>query len=261
MTAFAGVADDYQRYRAAYPDEVFAWIAREYGLDGRGRLLDIGCGTGYVALPLSVWFEDVVAIDPEPDMLRVAALEAPARGVTNIRFLSLRAEEMPAGLAPARLVTFGNSFHWTDRLKVAHALFPLIVPGGGLVVLASSSVWNGDAPWKTTLLETLNAWLGPGAVRRAVAGRQPGAPLHQDILRATRFGEPRVVNLVRRHAWTTDTLIGLLYSSSLQLREALGSRAPEFEHDIRAQLQRLAPEDRFVEDIEFTIISARKTQV
>ncbi len=258
MTAFAGVADDYQRYRVPYPDEVFDWIVREYGLDSRGRLLDAGCGTGYACLPLSTWFEDVVAIDPEPDMLRVAACAAHERGVTNVRFLRLSAEEVPRALAPLRLVTFGNSFHWTDRVKVAHALFPLIAPGGGLVVLASSSVWVGEEPWKSALLETMIAWLGPGPGRRAAAGRLPGAPLHQDVLRETPFGAPRILNVVKRHAWTTDTLMGLLYSSSLQLRDVLGSHAGEFERDLRERLTRLAPNDRFVEDIEFTVISARK---
>ena len=161
-------------------------------------------------------------------------------------------------LGPLRLVTFGNSFHWTERAKVAHALFPLIAPGGGLVVLASSSVWTGKDAWKAVLLETMHAWLGPGPGQRIGAGRLPGAPLHEDVLRDTPFGEPRVVNVVKRHTWTTETLIGLLYSSSLQLRDRLGRRAGEFERDLRARLMRLAANDRFVEDIEFTIISARK---
>jgi hypothetical protein len=191
-------------------------------------------------------------------MLCVAARAAHERRVNNVRFLDLRAEDVPPTLAPLRLVTFGNSFHWTDRVKVACALFPLIAPGGGVVVIASSSVWAGQEPWKTALLETMNAWLGPEPTRRAAGGRLPGAPLHQDILRDTPFGEPRVIDVVRRHIWTTDTLVGLLYSSSLQLRDTLGTHAGDFERDLRQRLMRLAPNDRFLEDIEFTIISARK---
>ena len=256
MTVFAGTAENYQRYRVPYPDAVFDWIRGEYGLDGRGRLLDAGCGTGYVCLPLSRWFEDVVAIDPEPDMLRVAEHAARTQGVANVRFLRQSAEDVPPSLAPLRLVTFGNSFHWTDRMRVAHALFPLIAPRGGLVALASSSAWDGQQPWKLALLDTIDVWSGQG--ERARSGRLPGASRHQDVLRETPFGEPRVVNIVKRHTWTTDTLIGLLYSSSLQLHRVLGDRVGEFERDLRDRLIRISPDDRFVDDIEFTIISAKR---
>jgi SAM-dependent methyltransferase len=259
VTAFAGVAEAYERYRVPYPDGVFDWILGEYALDGRGRLLDVGCGTGYICLPLSAWFEDVVAIDPEPDMLRVAARAARERAAKNVRFLCLRAEDVPQALAPLRLVTFGNSFHWINRFEVANALFPLIAPGGGLVAIASSSVWAGREPWKLTLLDTMNSWLGPELTRRATVGRLPAAPRHQDVLGETPFGELGVVNVVQRHTWTTETLVGLLYSSSLQMRDVLGSRMEVFERDLRERLLRLAPNDRFEEDIEFTIISARKT--
>jgi SAM-dependent methyltransferase len=256
--AFAGVAEDYQRYRVPYPDAVFDWIVREYGLDGRGRLLDAGCGTGYVCLPLSRWFADVVAIDPEPDMLRVAERIARDRGVANVRFFPLRAEDVPRSVAPLRLVTFGNSFHWTDRAKVAHTLFPLIAPGDGLVALASSTVFGGTEPWKAVLLDTIDAWLGPGSARRVGAGRLPGAPRHEDVLRETPFGEPRVLDIVMRHTWTADALIGLLHSSSLKLRAVLADRLGEFERDVRERLARLASDDGFLEDITFTIISARR---
>lgn len=33
----------------------------------------------------------------------------------------------------------------------------------------------------------------------------------------------------------------------------------EFEGDLRARLLRLAPDDRFVDDIEFTIISSKRS--
>jgi len=38
----------------------------------------------------------------------------------------------------------------------------------------------------------------------------------------------------------------------------LGDRVGEFERDLRNRLIRLAPDGRFVDDIEFTIISAKR---
>lgn len=80
------------------------------------------------------------------------------------------------------------------------------------------------------------------------------------MLRETPFGEPRVVDIVKRHTWTTDTLIGRLYSSSRQLRGVLGDRAREFERDLRQRLMCLAPDERFVEEIDFRIISAKRSE-
>ena len=70
-----------------------------------------------------------------------------------------------------------------------------------------------------------------------------------------------MVDIVKRHTWTTDTLVGVLYSSSLQLHRVLDDRVGEFERDLRNRLIRLAPDDRFVDDIEFTIISAKRSGV
>jgi ubiquinone/menaquinone biosynthesis C-methylase UbiE len=86
-------------------------------------------------------FEEVIAIDPDEQMLQVAARAAWERGIVNVRFLAMLAEDVPKEMAPLRLVTFGASFHWTDRVPVAIRLYDHIEAGGGLVVLAPSSIW------------------------------------------------------------------------------------------------------------------------
>ena len=43
---FAGTAWHYARYRPGYPQAFFDDLARQFRLDGTGRLLDLGCGTG-----------------------------------------------------------------------------------------------------------------------------------------------------------------------------------------------------------------------
>jgi cyclopropane fatty-acyl-phospholipid synthase-like methyltransferase len=50
---FAGTADCYRRFRPAYLTEVFDWIVAQHGLNGAGRLLDCGCGTGGVFVGLA----------------------------------------------------------------------------------------------------------------------------------------------------------------------------------------------------------------
>ena len=49
---FASTAEYYARYRPGYPAAVFGRIRAAFGLDGIGRLLDLGCGAGELARPL-----------------------------------------------------------------------------------------------------------------------------------------------------------------------------------------------------------------
>jgi 2-polyprenyl-3-methyl-5-hydroxy-6-metoxy-1,4-benzoquinol methylase len=54
-------------------------VARALALDGRGRLLDVGCGPGIVALELTSLFEEVVGLDADPDMIAEAKVDARRR--------------------------------------------------------------------------------------------------------------------------------------------------------------------------------------
>lgn len=253
---FEGTAEHYQRYRVPYPREALDWIVYEFRLDGRGRLLDGGCGTGQVALPLARWFDEVIAIDPDQDMLRVAERTAREEGVGNIRFLNTKAEDVPGTIAPLRLATFGASFHWTDRVAVANRLYDMIEPGGGLVALSPASFWNGREAWHQVVIDTIRHWLG--AERRAGSGTFKPSPLHQQSLAQTRFTDITSVDIQKPHIWTADSIVGYLSSTSFASRAVLGKSWPAFETDLRARLGRLSSEDWFAEEIEVSIVSARK---
>lgn len=68
-TLFAGAARYYLRGRLPYADGLAGALADALGLDGRGRLLDVGCGPGVVTLRLAHLFDEVVGLDPDEDML------------------------------------------------------------------------------------------------------------------------------------------------------------------------------------------------
>jgi ubiquinone/menaquinone biosynthesis C-methylase UbiE len=81
---FAGTAWYYARYRPGYPAEFFERVIERFGLDGRGRLLDLGCGTGQIILTLSGLVERAVGMDPDQDMLSEAKLAARHAGADNV---------------------------------------------------------------------------------------------------------------------------------------------------------------------------------
>jgi len=74
--SFKGTAWYYARYRQSYPEPFFIHITERFHLDETGRLLDLGCGTGQLAIPLVKRFEQVIGMDPEPEMLAEAKVQA-----------------------------------------------------------------------------------------------------------------------------------------------------------------------------------------
>lgn len=69
---FKGTAWYYSRYRTLYPPSLIRFLIRKFSLDGNGQMLDLGCGDGRLALRFSDWFETVIGVDIEPEMIQTA---------------------------------------------------------------------------------------------------------------------------------------------------------------------------------------------
>jgi hypothetical protein len=56
--------------------------------------------------------------------------------VMNLRWVQGLAEDLPAvAPGPYRLVSFGQSFHWTDEQAVAEAVYDMLEPGGAMALI------------------------------------------------------------------------------------------------------------------------------
>ena len=63
---YDGAAVHYRYGRPAYSPGLEALLAEELGLDGGGRLLDVGCGPCILTVRLAGLFEEAVGLDPDP---------------------------------------------------------------------------------------------------------------------------------------------------------------------------------------------------
>ncbi|MEV4457379.1 class I SAM-dependent methyltransferase [Microbispora sp. NPDC049633] len=262
-TLFQGCAAFYERGRLPYAPGFAETLAAVLGLDGRGRLLDVGCGPGTVILALARFFTEVVGIDPDEDMLAEAERQAERRGVTNARWVAARAEDLPAGLGTFRAVLFAQSFHWTDRDRVAGTVRDMLEPGGAFVhmsdlktPLAEPAPLPLPAPPYARIGDLVRRHLGP--VRRAGQGTlAAGTPDREDLVLA-RAGfedfERHVVPAGEVVDRTADDIVAWVFSRSDSAPHLFGDRLGDFERDLRTVLRQASPGDRFAERLPATEI-------
>jgi SAM-dependent methyltransferase len=253
-TIYLGSAAHYRYGRPAYSPELEALLAREAGLDGTGRLLDVGCGPGVLTLRLAHLLEQAVGLDPDADMLAEGRRAAAGRGVTSIRWVQGLAEDLPAAApGPYRLVTFGQSFHWTDEQPVAETVYDLLEPGGTLALIVHT--WEGrprpPGPGRPPIpFDEINALVRKylGSNRRSGQGTtRDRAHRFEDVLARTRFGAPRQLfapglpDLVR----DSESVLSGYFSFTTSAPHLFGDRLDDFAGEVRALLAHHSPEGLF----------------
>jgi SAM-dependent methyltransferase len=253
-TIYDGAAAHYRYGRPAYSPELEAILSAELELDGRGRLLDVGCGPGSLTVRLAGLFEEAVGLDPDADMLGEGRRAAHAQRITNIRWVKARAEDLPgAAPGPYRAVTFGQSFHWTDQARAAEAVYDLLEPGGALALIVHTVQGRpappspGPPPIPHDEIRTLvHKYLG--STRRAGQGTAPvRARPFADVLAGTRFGTPQVIfargipDLVR----DVESVLSGYLSMSTSAPHLFGDRLDAFAGEVRALLWSRSPEGIF----------------
>ncbi len=73
--------------------------------------VDIGCGPGYFALPLSKIVKKVYAVDIEEEMLEKCKLRANEENINNIEYVRCSEEEIPIDDNIADGILLANVFH------------------------------------------------------------------------------------------------------------------------------------------------------
>jgi SAM-dependent methyltransferase len=256
-TLFAGSAAYYARGRLPYPQRMADALRETLGLDGSGRLLDVGCGPGLLGLLLSGMFAEVVGVDADPEMVAEAKRQATLRGLANTRWLNLRAETLPAGLGVFRVATFGRSFHWMDRPRVAALVREMLEPGGAWVHVSAPIARAADPsdelpappPPREAISELVRSYLGPD--RRAGQGVLPGGTRsgEEGVMVEAGFRGPERVPAGGGEVFdrSEDDIVALVFSLSSSAPHLFGDRLGEFEADLRKLLRTTSPTGRFCE--------------
>lgn len=257
---FHGTAWYYSRFRPQYPDALFDYLVEKFEPGGDSSLLDLGCGTGQIAIPLAPLFKRVFAMDPDAEMLKEGQEVAAESAIHNIQWIqggSDQLETIRPALQNLRLVVLASSFHWMDRTAVLETLHSMLDRGGGIAITGYPSLWNLDGDWQEAVRSVIQRWLG--AKRRAGADHyQEPKERHETIVSRSPFRNLEQMELKVKRTWTVGGIMGHLLSTSFCSPRVLGEKRTDFERDLRRTLETLRPDGLFDEASKLQVITAFK---
>ena len=254
-TVFEGTAAYYRQGRKPYAPALADALAEHLDLDGRGRLFDVGCGPGTVALLFAHLFESVIGLDPDPGMLAEAQRAAAEEQITNASWVQMRAEDLPGPLGTFRVISFGQSFHWMDRPRVASVVREMLDANGAVVQV---DLWHTNPPSQVlpsgpyppipevAIDELRRRWLGPD--RRAGQGFRNTSPDGEDaVFQAAGFAPEELVVVPDERVLerSVEDVVAWVLSTSSTAPHLFGDRLDDFIRELRRLLLDVSPEGRF----------------
>lgn len=258
-TGFGGsTARAYAACRRDVPAALLDALVTAVDLDERDLALDLGCGTGQLAIPLSRRVQAVLALDPEADMLVALHGRAQALGIENLTCVLAGDGDLAAAgpwVGPLAVLGVANALHWMDAGLVFDQGMGLLRGGGALAVISQGPpMWLQDSEWSRTLHAFLREWTGAEVSGHCGTDR---AALAERVAALEACGYERVE--VVEHGYEAEVdlayIVGHMRSAMSESRLP-GDRVPEFASRLEDRLHRHLRSGPVTERIDATMAIA-----
>ncbi|HEY8814174.1 MAG TPA: class I SAM-dependent methyltransferase [Candidatus Dormibacteraeota bacterium] len=258
-------AQIYADYRPRYPQTLIDDIRLRTIGDRAELFVDWGCGTGELTIPLSRYFDRVLAVDLGADRISIAKDTARREGIEHIEWLVGKAESIEIAPESCDLIASASAFHWMDRELLSMRAFQGLRGDGALAVAGGggADIWQGAKDWHKVAIECLAKYLDDPILeeKRSGAaistGNKPAKRWHADFLVDAGF-EVEYLKHPTEFLWPAEDVAGYMYSVTGGLPWALGDRREAFERDFSDELARLNPDGLVRETIDFFLLIATK---
>ena len=123
----AGFADHYDEFRPSPPAVLLDALTRYAGPSAPRLVIDLGSGTGLSTRAWADRTDEVVGVEPNPEMRKAADR---LTGQRTVRYVEGFASETGLDAASADIVTCSQSFHWMEREPVLAEAARILRAGG-----------------------------------------------------------------------------------------------------------------------------------
>lgn len=249
----------YTRYRPDIPKKVIDIIVKHLDVKPTDRVLDIGCGTGKVALAMEDRCDEMVCLDPDSEMLRWAK-KATKSSKTRLTWINRSAEDLgklQKGLGTFKLATSSRAFHWMNQEQVLKNLDELIDENGGIAIFSDRVLWGGGEEWQRAVKKVIQKYLRGKRSAGKGKSKKSDEPWENVLARSVfRFIKTYDVPIVR--TWDIESIIGYVLSTAFAAPHLFGNQLDRFKKEVKETLLSLNPEGVFKENAAWSIVLGSK---
>jgi len=176
-------------------------LVKKLNISSRNKVLDVGCGTGRLALKLADKVDHVIGIDPSPQRVEIARRKLTKLNPKNVTFELGSSDDIGRYGEDVFDVVYMNAvFHWiNDKEEALNNIYRALKPGGKLGIYTRDK----DNPFKVKIIakEVLRR---AGIIDEGVDSSAPVNTVELDsLLRKSGF---RVIEIkLKRHSRYFET--------------------------------------------------------
>jgi len=254
---FQSAAPYYAAGRPAYSLRLIRRLVQFSGLECHHRVMDLGCGPAPLAIALAPFAGAVTAVDPEPEVLRLAAANA-AEANVEITFVEASSYDLEPQFGEFWLVAIGRAFHWMDRADTLQRLDKLIEPHGSIAFCHSRHSDLPDNAWRAAYDEIINRYAADDADR--ARRKSPGWPRDESVLLDSAFCRLERISAIEQRWTPIERFVDRAFSMSSTTPRKLGTAAKGMAQEMRAALAPFATEGIIIEVVESEALIASRPE-